>query len=83
MRFISIRKVAEKYNVAYVQTRYGAYGVMGLDSKKCRKLRIWVGVNEENELKTSANLIGYGNYWLDELADDLSNGRLEVADIAE
>lgn len=83
MRFISIRKAAEKYNATYIQTRYGAYGAMGLDSKMCRKLRIWAGVNEDNELKTSANLIDCGNYWLDKLADDLSNGRVKVADIAE
>lgn len=83
MIFIDLRKAAEKYNITYIETGYGAYGVMGLDRKKCRKLRIWAGVNEKNELKTSANLIDCGNYWLDKLAADLANGRVKVAEIAE
>lgn len=83
MRFIDLRKAAAKYNQSYISTPYGSYGALALDRKKCRKLRIWAGVNEKNELKTSANLIDCGNDWLDELAADLANGRVKVAEIAE
>ena len=83
MKFIDLRKAAEKYNITYIETGYGAYGAMGLDRKKCRKLRIWAGVNEKNELKVSKNLLDCGNYWLDKLASDLSNNRISVEEIAE
>ena len=80
MEFLDIRKVAARYGANYISTPYGSYGTLGLDKKRCRKLRLWIGISG-TELKVSPNLIGCGNEWLDELAADIANERVRVDEL--
>jgi len=82
MKFLSIAKITAKYNANYVELGNGSVSAMSLANvKNCRKHRVWVGVNEKNELKASPVLLGNGNYWVDDLADDLANGRVKAEDL--
>lgn len=70
LKFINLAKTLAKMNVQYVGTAYGCYGV---SEKNLRKHKLWVAINEHNELVCAKALLNAGNKWLDELAHIKNN----------
>lgn len=70
LKFLNLPKILIKLNVQYIGTPYGSYGVSDSPefAKKLRKKRLWVAINEDNELKASRDLLCNGNNWLDQIA---------------
>lgn len=71
LQFLNLPKILGKLNVEYISTQYGSYGVFA-DSpdfaKKLRKHKLWIALNEKNELVVAKDLRDCGNKWLDEIA---------------
>lgn len=70
LKFLNLEKICKDLKVSYVGTPYGCYPAT---SNSLRKHKIWVALNEADELKISKNLLNCGNKWLDELAHIKNN----------
>jgi len=80
LQFLSTEKVINKYVKGYVNLSNGSISPdRGI--AYARRYKIWFAVNSEGELRVSDELLNRGNTWLDALAGDLVNGRIEVADL--
>ena len=76
MKFLNIAKIAKQYHAQYVSSGNGGYNP---NLKNLGKKGIWIGVNEQNELKVSNAMLNH-NDWLDDLAADFANGRVSAED---
>lgn len=70
LKFLDLQKILLKLNVEYIGTSTSTYAVYdGKEfAKKLRQKRLWIALDENNELRVSKSLLDCGNTWLDVLA---------------
>lgn len=84
-KLVNIPAICEKYNVKTINVRYkdpdnpNAHISIPVKFDLIVRLKVWIAYDKTTQqLHTSNGIIGVDNFWLDTLAGDVANGRIDI-----
>lgn len=84
-KLVNIPAICDKYDVKQINVRYkdpdnpDAYIAIPVKFDLIVRLKVWIAYDKgSRRLHTSNGIIGVNNYWLDTLAGDVANGRIDI-----